>query len=203
MSACSDASAAAAAATGRVSSTGHVIVGLVERSGGERADTTPSDGGWGVDLELQVSHGAASENRTPDNLITRAAGGCPWQYARVHRPRSAGPSAYEQPAVDGQERPWTDRNGNQRGTNWRPTGTVQVPSAACWLRTGRRRIHRWPVNRSRSTAIALTVFADLSKYRPDVAEGLGAAVGSPAAADLLLELGHRYVAFGSVANRST
>lgn len=45
---------------------------------------------------------------------------------------------------------------------------------------------------------ALFVFAGGAEVGPDVEEGVGAVLGSPAAADLLLELDHPHVAFSLV-----
>ncbi len=45
---------------------------------------------------------------------------------------------------------------------------------------------------------ALLVFAGGAEVGPDVEEGVGAVLGSPASADLLLELDHPDVAFGLV-----
>ena len=45
---------------------------------------------------------------------------------------------------------------------------------------------------------ALAVFAGGAEVGLDVEEGFGAGVGSPAAADLLLELDHANVSFGLV-----
>lgn len=63
----------------------------------------------------------------------------------------------------------------------------------------RRRIHRLAGEQvAEHGHCALAVFPDGSEVGPDVEEGPGAGALSPAAADLLLELDHPYIAFGLV-----